>query len=263
MEVINFSYYNPKNMNFIKAGKNDREFVRVYSCSNKESCSLYKNGYCAMLDGLFGQPCPYGKVDYREGFTKAARKCGELIAKTKAMYPDKAYALKTPKRIGIVGDYFYTHLPYLYETRTSFKPLDSDIWSAKRAANQRLINLKYFTPETIVELIKFKPFPWFGSDPIKDYQEKYIPEFCFQLKKYYPDMFEKVKAIYPKIEEIADVSFVGKKAKLSTLKNGRVRMNSDTFEWDGKKLTFVYSKYSVLWGTKGKIYIEITAEGES
>ena len=27
MEVINFSYYNPKNMNFIKAGKNDREFV--------------------------------------------------------------------------------------------------------------------------------------------------------------------------------------------------------------------------------------------
>ena len=240
-------------MNFIKAGKNDREFVRVYSCSNKESCSLYKNGYCAMLDGLFGQPCPYGKVDYREGFTKAARKCGELIAKTKAMYPDKAYALKTPKRIGIVGDYFYTHLPYLYETRTSFKPLDSDIWSAKRAANQRLINLKYFTPETIVELIKFKPFPWFGSDPIKDYQEKYIPEFC---SKTYATLEECKKKYRQEI-----VCFIANRYEL-----GIYEVDMFFSEYNGNGYGLLNREWlnlSVIAEDDGNFSIEITAEGES
>lgn len=264
-DVINIIYHNPLVCNpFVKASKSDRENVTYFRCSNKENCDLYKNKTCIMLQGLFANvPCPYGTTEYTEGYTKAARRCGELIAKVKADFPDAIYALRVPCRIGFVGDYFYHGLPWLDDTPYPFKDKESDFWGKSKSGriSGGLMAVKYFTPETIVELIKFKPYPWFGYEPIRAYSSKYIPEFCSQLKRYFPDMFEKVKAIYPEIEQVADISFVGKKAKLKTLKAGKVLVDSNhTFEWDGQKLIYVSSKYNPPCNLKGKFYVEPDAD---
>lgn len=251
-EVVHLTYYDPRSPHLIMADRSDKEFVKYFYCSNKNNCELYKSGACVMRYGLWGSKCPYGKTSMVEGFTRAARKCGKLVQEAKSKYPDAVSALDVPRHIGYVGDYVFVTLPFLYDVPVPFRKHDDEIWGNEG----HLIKKDVFTPELIVELINYKPQAWFGGGTIGDYRQKHIPEFCWQLKKYMPDMFDRVKAIYPEIKEIADISFVGKKAKLSTLKNGRIRMNNDTFKWDGKKLTFVYAKYSVPWGTKGKIYIE-------
>ncbi|MGN0005324.1 MAG: hypothetical protein ACI37Z_05080 [Candidatus Gastranaerophilaceae bacterium] len=251
-EIISVQYCDPRQPSlFVKSTRSDREFVKYYLCNNKENCELYKNKSCVMKCGLYGGRCPYGKVSQTEGYTKAARKCGYLIKKAKDTYPDKLYAVKEPKRIGFVGDYVYTGLPFIYDCRTPFRPKDSDFWCGKE-----LINSKYFTPEIIVELIKYKPYPWFGYNPIESYKDKYLPEFCFQLKKYMPDMYNQVKDICPEIEKIADISFIGKKAKLNTFLPGEIILGSDVFNWDGKILVLTKPKYSRPYKVNGKICIE-------
>lgn len=251
-EIINIQYYDPRQPNiFVKSTRGDREFVKYYFCNNKENCDLYKNKSCVLKTGLWGGNCPYGKISQTDGFTKAARKCGDLIKKAKETHPDKLYAVNQPKRIGFVGDYVYTGLPFIYDSRTPFRQKDSDFWY-----NKELISVKYFTPKTIVELIKYEPYPWFGCKPIEDYKNKYLPEFCFQLKKYMPDIYNQVKDIYPEIENIADISFVGKKAKLHTLLPGEVILGFDTFYWDGKRLVLTKPKYSRPYKINGNLYIE-------
>lgn len=74
---INFTYYNPRTGIF-KSGKSDRERIFVYKCNNCENCDAYKRKCCVMLNGLWWHKCPYGAIEKKEGFTKAARKCGYL-----------------------------------------------------------------------------------------------------------------------------------------------------------------------------------------
>ena len=83
-EIINVQYYDPRQPNiFVKSTRSDREFVKYYFCNNKENCDLYKNKSCVLKTGLWGGSCPYGKISQTDGFTKAARKCGDLIKKAK------------------------------------------------------------------------------------------------------------------------------------------------------------------------------------
>lgn len=70
---------------------------------------------------------------------------------------------------------------------------------------------------------------------ITSYQKKEVPKFCNQLKRYMPDMFEKVKKIYPGIEDrIEDIDYRDKWAKVITLLPGKVKLSTDILEWDGK-----------------------------
>ena len=54
-----------------------------------------------------------------------------------------------------------------------------------------------FTSEFIVELINYRPRAMMGGE-ITSYQREEVPKFCSQLKRYMPDMSEKVKKYIPK-----------------------------------------------------------------
>ena len=50
-----------------------------------------------------------------------------------------------------------------------------------------------------------------------------------------PDMFDKVKMIYPEIEDrIEDIDYIDKWAKVVTLLPGKVKLSTDILEWDGE-----------------------------
>lgn len=207
-KAINFTYYNPYNSVF-NAGKSDRERVTIYFCKNLENCDAYKREKCVMQNG-FGHRCPYGKVERKEGFTKAARKCGELIRNMQSKYGEIAYATKDLRFVCYIGDYVYLNLPHLINYSNSIRDnkffIDNDI-----------IRRENFTPEFLVELIKYQPRALMGG-VISSYQKEDMPKFCTQLKRYVPDMYENVKKIYPEIESlIENVNYVGKRAKLITL----------------------------------------------
>ncbi len=222
---INFSYYNPKN-DIFKAGKSDRETVYIYTCNNSNNCEACKNNKCVMLNGFF-HSCPYGKMKKEEGYTKVARKCGELIQKRKNEYGDVAYSKKELKYLCYIGDYVYLPLPHLINYSNSIR--DKDFFKG----DGDIIKKEDFTPEFIVELLKYKPRTLFNEE-ITSYQKNNVPMFCIQLKRYMPDMFKKVKKLYPDIDSIIqNINYCGKRAKVKTLLPGKIKLNNDILEWDG------------------------------
>lgn len=226
---INFTYYNPKSSLF-KAGKSDRERVTVYMCNNCENCNAFKRNKCVMLNGLFSHSCPYGKTYRDTGYTKAARKCGELIRKNREKYGDVEYSKSSLGFVCEIGDYIYLPLPHLDNYVNPIR--DKDFF----VGDYDMIKKEDFTPEFVVELIQFRPRALMGGE-ISSYQIEEVPKFCSQLKRHMPDIYEKVKQIYPEIEDkVENINYVGKKAKLTTLLSGEVMLGTQVLEWDGSNL---------------------------
>lgn len=225
-EPINLTYYNPCDSLF-KAGKSDRERVTLYTCCNKDNCDAYKRGKCIMMNGLWGQQCPYGQKRTETGFTKAARNCGKLISTYTEKYGSVKYSKKDLRFVCNIGDYVFLNLGHLVNYVNSIRERDFFV-------GEYMIKKSDFTPEFVVELIKYKPLAMFGGE-IKSYQKEDVPRFCTQLKRYMPEMYESVKAIYPEIDRyIKDINYVGKNAKVKTLLPGKIKLCTDVVEWDGK-----------------------------
>lgn len=240
-EAINFTYFNPCHSIF-KTSRNDRERVTVYMCCNKDNCDAYKRGKCLMLNGLWSHTCPYGKIERREGYTKAARNCGELIRKYKNQYGDVSYALKELRFVCNIGDYVFLNLPHLVN-------YDNPIRDRSFFIGEDTIKKENFTPEFVDELIRYVPRDFFGN-PIKRYREENVPQFCSQLKRYMPDMYEAAKAICPAIENlVANIDYVGKYAKVTTLLPGKVQIGTNIVDWDGKFIKG-NGNMNILWELK-------------
>jgi len=223
---INLTYYDPRNSLF-KAGKSDRERVTLYICNNAENCDAYKRNKCVMLNGLHSHSCPYGQTKREEGYTKAARRCGDLIRKKKDEYGNVEFSKGALKFVCYIGDYVYLPLPHLINYSNSIR--EKDFFKG----DGDIIKKEDFTPEFIVELLEFRPRALMGG-VITSYQKKEIPKFCTQLKRYMPDVFEKVKEVYPEIENrIGDIDYRDKYAKIITLLPGKVKLSTDIVEWDG------------------------------
>lgn len=238
-EPINLTYYDPRN-SFFKAGKSDREKVSLYTCCNKNNCDAYKRKKCVMLNGLWGHQCPYGKINRREGYTKAAKNCGKLVGEYKQRYGDVAYAVSSLGFICNIGDYVFLNLPHL---DNYVNPIRNNEFFV----SEDMIKKEYFTPEFVVELIKFRPRAVFGGE-ITSYQKEEIPKFCTQLKRYMLDMYKKVMSIFPEIENLVNnIDYSGKYAKVKTLLPGKVALGIHTLKWDGDKI-LAKGKQQTSWG---------------
>ena len=232
-EVINFSSYNPKDKNSIaKAGKSDRECIRLIKCCNKENCDAFKKGKCILKNPyLIHQKCPYGKKEVKEGFTKAAKGCGEMVEKYRKFYSKIGNHLEKADELCIIGNYVYLNLPFLTNVQNDFR--NESFFYA-----DGMIRKSDFTPELIKELFEYIPQRKYGAtkdSEIKSYQNKHLPAFAYQLNKNYPDLYAEVRAIYPDIDKYKDsLSFIGKNAKILTLNPGKVKIDNNIVYWDGK-----------------------------
>lgn len=251
-ELINITNYNPSSATLFKPGRSDREEIRYWKCRNKKHCEAYKRGRCIMFYHLLvSDSCPYGIKEKVVGFTKLARKCGELERKARNEYPDLFYALKEETGFARIGDYVLFPISYLCGVRNPFPP-DDDFCFEK---NEKLINIKYYTPNIIKQLCTYRPYTLFNNREIKNYRQEILPEFLERLKKYDWKMYQEVLKIYPEAESIAnEFSYIGKKALLSTLSAGKVKLKTDLCEWDGETIKFLGNP--VLFGVKGTYYLK-------
>lgn len=250
-ELINITNYNPNHCIF-KSGNNEREEITYWWCNNKDKCEAYKNNKCIMFNQLFGYTqCPYGKKEKIIGFTKKARKCGELERQAKVEYADKFYVLDEQTGFSKIGDYINLPIRYVYDVKNTFKEDIIDFWGNKGT----LIDRKYFNANILKELCEFKPYPLFGYNEISDYQNKVIPEFLYKLRLYDKDLYKELVEIYPEAKtKIEKFSPVGKKALLYSLSNGIVKMGTHKCFWNGEIVEFLDNP--VFFGEKGKYFMK-------
>ena len=255
MEVINVTYFDPAHSIFKGTGK-DREYVRVFRCHNKNNCNAYKNGTCVLLNGLWGHSCPNGEVQKIEGYTKYARKYGDLLYKYKTQYADRLYKLKNIKHVEKLNGYWYLDLPWLdcnhhtnYRCSEDKKDYQFGMteFFKNKIINKDLVKEEDFNLELLERLVDFRPCSYMAG-VITDYELKKLPQFLYDLRKYFPDWYNQLKAKRPEVEELANkVTFKGKMAKLLTLQAGKVKVNTMIFDWDGTKIETTANQ-AHMWG---------------
>lgn len=258
-EIINVTYYDPRNSIF-KGSSKDREKVTVFSCDNHENCDAFKNGTCVMLnlaDWLRHHRCPHGAMNQLEGYTKSARHYGELLARYKQNYSDRLYKLNNIKHVEKLGDYWFLNLCWLdlhhrvnserYKTNPEYET-SFDKYFKEKIEYTDLVKDEDFNAELFRRLIDFRPQRIFDNSTIKEYYEEKIPQFFYDLRKYFPDKYAIALKECPEVEELVKkVTFVGKNAKLSTLSPGEVFVNKNKFYWDGEKIETTADK-AHMWG---------------
>lgn len=242
-KMIDVGFSDPKNFGFFGKQKSDaREAITFYYCSCHENCEAYQNGTCLLKTGLYGIRCPYGFKKREEGYTPRARSYDAWLTTRRDRYEDRTSNLKEVKTLTEIGkEHIYLPLAYL---NNYVNPIIIDL----NMYSQYLINKKYFTPETVIKLITYRPRALMDNSVIKDYITKYLPDFVFQLSKKYPDIYEQVVEVVPDIKAWVDTpDFTGKKAKVKSLLPGKVKFGIHIVNWDGEKI-ITDSKELALFG---------------
>lgn len=224
MEQISAWIYDPTKSLF--GDKSDKAAILKVFCSRKSECDVFsKCNSCLLTSGLGS--CKYGRKTRKEGFTRRARNFHGWMSERREENKEYIGSLKSLKafnRVFLIGDHFY--LPYSHMTTGTFGtgcPLDSK-WTQRDEV----------TTELLCKICEARPRSISG-DEIKSYQEKEVPKFIFDLHTFYPDVFAKLPP--EQQARIDGMSFVGRKADITTCNPSEMIFAKKSWTWDGKVLT--------------------------
>lgn len=246
--------YDPANSAF-KTKKTEPASYTVYYCRDCEGCEALKRGQCAMRLGNWGV-CPCGKKQTSQGYSQKAKKYYDFLAKAKEQYADiyvgntKNYLSAIDDVVDVGGGYVFLPLPHL---NNYVNPIDEELGIVK----EHFIPKANFTVETIKRLMEFRPRALFGGE-IKGYQQE-LPKFLLKLRNYSQELFGQFMEAYPEYKTmVADIDYVGKKALVTSLLPGMVKLGQIEAQWDGK---FIKTKLSDQFGSRyGDGDVTITPE---
>ena len=270
-KLISWSYRNGQGL---FRSKNDKDFVNLYFVRNAETEeAIKKAGY--IPSDAWGPDFPGVYVQKEWGFTPRARSYGKIKNKFQKQYPDleSKYPCKYPNAGESLGGAIYTGLSYL---DNYVNPLTKEYPEYFRTS--KYIKESAFDDKKFVEdLLNFKPLAMIGG-VIKDYQEKYLPNFLQSVKYYNTELYNKLLA-FDKVQELnKSFSPIGKTVKVHTLKPSKVSLlknlmsfsMNETYFWDGEKIIITLGDKSskeydlnTLYFTPNDDYIVKVVEEES
>lgn len=248
MEKIGAWIRDPRN-NFIK-GQTKRSALYEIYCERPETCDLLKLASSCLHCGAMS-PCKFGKKHCVEGPTTRARSFYPTLKKwkeTNDKFIGRLKPLRAYNRIFKTHGHFY--LPYSHMTKGGFGedgPLES-----------KWIPEAELTTELLSRICTAKPRSMFGGI-IQSYQDDEIPKFISDLNIYYPEIF----ALLPveQQERLKTISYVGRRADITTCAPGDFLISKTKWTWDGE---FLRGKSMILQPVKGDIEIKIKpVAGES
>ena len=164
------------------------------------------------------------------GYTSRAIKYGEFKRKYKE---DECYGkLDEPNnKIGKIGDIFVINMRYLHEIEGGRYKVETNIFSHPLIYIQE----KDFTNELISMICNGKPRTFFENEIIKDYTEKDVPRFLYELKTEFKEVYERFVKEYTEYKN-KEMNFVGRKAYIYSLRDGTKLEDKATFVKRGEYL---------------------------
>ena len=212
--------------------KGDKERLTEVYLTSPAGESVLEAGHLPKL-GFMMHEDPYFKVKHTKGRTKNARSHGDIARKFKKNYPDLQDKLSsTDAKLLDFGEYIFINLLFI---NNYVNPIvNKDKWY-----NEQYIKKEFFNEELIRELIEYEPIALFNRRVIDAYQEEKLPEFLRALSLFDNELYN--KSIKGTAFEDKPISYVGLKARLNTLKPGKVKYKCDffreEFNWDGELLS--------------------------
>lgn len=245
-KIISTGYYNPK-VNALILGKEEKCIFVTYTCNCPEKCEAYKKGMCYLKNGIIGSHCPFGEVKRKIGVEPSFNKFYIILSSFQFKNIDTLNKLSPIHRIVEVGN-TYIYLP-LHFLDNNTNPISNEL----KIINSNLLPKENFTIENIIKLIMYRPtFP--NGDVMSVYIEKDIPNFVFQLKLFYPEIYEEVckKIVNIEKEVLPKINYINKFAKVKTLNPGPIKMGNFMCYWNGQEITCRSSTIKDLFNIKSK-----------
>lgn len=225
--LVSWSYYPASIFN-----KNDKEqLVEIY-LNDPAGEEVLNTGLLPALGFIMNRD-PYFTIKRTDGKTKRAASYGHIANKFRKKYPELENKLKnTDKKLLNFGEYIFIKLPYISN-------YVNPIVSKEKWFNEQYIKKEFFNEELIKELIEYKPLALFNHKEIIEYQKEKLPAFLRALSLFNEELYK--KATKGTDFEEKEINYKGLKAKLSTLKPGKVLYKYDLsrkeFTWDGELLS--------------------------
>ncbi len=254
-KVISWQYWDGSG---IFSSKNDKEKITlVYAESEEVEKAIAELGY---IPYFYYWRTPGISLSKISGYTKRAKSFGNIISKYKKLYPDMQdkYPLKTPANGMKYMDYIVAELPHL---KNYVNPLADKY--PEYIFNEKFIKKEAFYDKNFVnDLLNYKPMALMGGE-IKDFQNKHLPNFIKSVKYINPKLFEELLK-YPKVQDMnAEITPVGKPAKVHTLAPGKIelvknplRWGEDIAEWDGKNIKISLTEKGIKYDGIKEIFFE-------
>jgi hypothetical protein len=246
MEKIGAWIRNPVN-NWLK-GQTKRSALFVLYCEKPETCDLLQKENSCINCGIGS--CRFGRKSGVDGPTKAARSFYSTLSKWRKEHEaviDKLAPLAAYNRIFRTHGHYYLPYSFMAESLCDNSPLES-----------KWVPEENMTAELLAKICQAQPRALFGG-AIRSYQDEQVPKFIADLNCHYPAVF----ALLPDDQKarLTTVSYVGRKADITTCAPGKYVFSKSTWEWDGAVLR---GKSMLFQPAKGDVTITITpAPGES
>ena len=223
-------------------------------CDKPETCDLLAiEGSCLHCGAL--TRCRFGRKVETEGPTRQARSFGKTMKAWRDRnegFLGKLESLRAYNRIFRTHGHYY--LPY------SFMAKDSGLFGGSDSypLDSKWVPEEDLTTELLDRICTARPRAMFG-DVITDYQAKQVPKFLADLKAFYPEVFDRLPD--EQKARLASISYVGRKADITTCAPGEYVITKNKWTWDGSVLT---GKSMLFQPVAGEIEIRITPKpGES
>lgn len=210
MDKINVDLYGGKS---IFGGRETPLEAEITYCDKYKDCSFYKQGKCFSA-GRWQQNCKFGNKVRQKGYTSRAIKYNDFRDKYRN---DECYnKLDEPNNtIGKIEDTFVINVRYLHEKEGGGYGIETNIFSHPLI----YINEKDFKNEVISLICDGQPRTFMDNAVIRDYQEKIVPRFLYELKTEFTDIYNSFITQYPEYRE-KQLNFVGRKAYIYSLRDG-------------------------------------------
>lgn len=236
MKKINIDLYGGKS---IFGGRETALNADITYCDQYKECSFYKEEKC-FCAGRIGPNCKYGRKENITGYTSRSIKYNEFRRKYRE---DERYSkLNEPKnKVGKIGNTFVINMKYLNELERGGYKIETNIFSHPLI----YIPEKDFTNELIHIICDGNPRTIMGNEPIKDYQEKDVPRFLYELKAQFNEIYNRFVDEYPEYKN-KKMNFIGRKAYIYSLKDGTKLKDKATFIKQGEYLKSITNYSSVF-----------------
>jgi hypothetical protein len=239
---------NPQN-NLFKGMSKRCALFKIF-CQNSDDCDLFKKeSTCLLCSATSG--CRFGRKCATEGPTNNASKFFTVMQKWRE--ENKQY-LDILKKLTAYNRIFYTnglyYLPYGFISGCDGSPFDGSLLS-----NGAWCPAEELTTSKLKRICEARPCALMGG-VINDYQNKEVPKFISDLQHHYPHLFDMLPD--DQKARVQNMSFVGRKADLSTCPPGEYIFGSGTkWKWDGE---FLIGSSMLFQPVKGECEIRIRPE---
>ena len=233
--AIHAHVFDPRNSLF--PSRSNKAQTSIISCAHADTCSLHAQGTCLRLQVLGS--CPFGNSHHTTGPTPRARGLSSWLTKERERTQDipRLHVKTQCNRIARMHDSYY--LPYAH------------MCAAKSPFPRKWVKIENFTADRIDAVTRYQPRDLFGH-VIADYQKNIVPKFLADLRDFVPEIFAQLpNATKARLDNL---SYIGRKADITTCQPGSYAFGNTTWTWDGAALT---STFIHLAPVKGDTFARI------